>query len=225
MKLKLDEQGHVVVQDNRPVYVKDDGTDVVLDPPAMFSKITALNREAQTHREAKEAAETKLKEFDGIADPAAARAALDTVKNLDDKKLVDAGEVEKIKAAARKAADDQLAEVNKSHALEIKKRDDAFATLQSTYNGEKITGAFAGSKFVAEKLAIPFDIAEARFGKQFAIEDGRIVAKDVSGNKIFSRSKAGDLAEFEEALEMIVDSYPQKDHILKPRACYRAAQR
>ncbi|MCS5880838.1 hypothetical protein LNP17_13745 [Klebsiella variicola subsp. variicola] len=36
-----------------------------------------------------------------------------------------------------------------------------------------------------------------------------------SGNKIYSRSKPGELAAFDEALEFLVEQYPQKDHILK----------
>lgn len=65
MKLKLDEQGHVVVQDGKPVYTHDDGKDVAFDAPSAVSKITALNAEAKGHREAKEAAETRAKAFEG----------------------------------------------------------------------------------------------------------------------------------------------------------------
>ena len=31
MKLKIDEQGHAVLQDGKPVYVKDDGAEVAFD--------------------------------------------------------------------------------------------------------------------------------------------------------------------------------------------------
>ncbi|MEV0651309.1 DUF6651 domain-containing protein, partial [Phytomonospora sp. NPDC050363] len=47
------------------------------------------------------------------------------------------------------------------------------------------------------------------------IEDGNVVAYDPSGNKIYSRAKPGELAGFDEALEFLVEQYPQKDHILK----------
>ena len=64
MKLKLDENGNVVVQDGKPVYVYDDGKEVAYDVPAAVAKISSLNAEAKQHREAKEAAEAKLKAFD-----------------------------------------------------------------------------------------------------------------------------------------------------------------
>lgn len=214
-KLKLDDKGNVVVQDGKPVYVLEDGKEVAYDAPAMHSKIIALNAESKTHREAREAAEGKLKPFEGITDPAAALKAIETVKNLDDKKLVDAGEVEKIKAAAVRASEEKIAALSKSHAEEIGKRDKMFSELQSTFHGEKIAGAFKGSKFVSEKLAIPADFAQSHFGNRFKIEDGKIVAYDASGNKVFSRSKPGDTADFEEAIEQLVDQYPQKEAILK----------
>ena len=81
MKLKLDENGHVVVSDGKPVYVHDDGKEIPFDAPAAMQKISGLNAEANQHREAKEAAEAKLKAFDGIEDASAALKALETVKN------------------------------------------------------------------------------------------------------------------------------------------------
>ncbi len=60
MKLKLDENGYVVVQDGKPVYVHDDGKEVAFDAPQTVQKISTLNGEAKQHREAKEAAEAKL---------------------------------------------------------------------------------------------------------------------------------------------------------------------
>lgn len=204
MKLKLDADGHVVVQDGKPVYVTDDGKEIAFDAAGTAATIGRLNGEAKGHRERAEAAEGKLKAFDGIADPAAALAALGTVKNLDDKKLIDAGEVERIKAEAIKAVEDKYAPI-------VKRSE----RLESELVGERIGGSFARSKFIGEKLAIPADLVEARFGKNFKLEDGKVVAYDNSGNRLYSPANPGNLAEFEEALELLVDQYPSKAHILK----------
>lgn len=56
---------------------------------------------------------------------------------------------------------------------------------------------------------------QAYFGKAFSIEEGKVVAKDANGNKLYSAASPGDLAGFDEALEMLVNQYPGKDHILK----------
>lgn len=204
MKLKLDENGHVVVQDGKPVYVHDDGKEVAFDAPQAMQKISTLNGEAKQHREAKEAAEAKLKEFDGIEDSAAAKKAIETLKNIDDKKLIDAGEAEKVKAAAVESVKQQLA------AKEAEK-----AALQQQFHSELVGGSFARSKTIADKLAIHADVAQAFFGKHFAVEDGKIVAKGSDGNLLYSRSRVGEAADFDEALEMLIDAYPQKDSILK----------
>jgi hypothetical protein len=204
MKLKLDANGNAVLQDGKPVYVHDDGKEVAFDAPATVQTISRLNGEAKTHRERAEAAEAKLKPFEGIEDPAAARKALETVKNLDSKKLVDAGEVEKVKEEATKALKAQYEPI-------VTERDKLKADLYA----EKIGGSFSRSKAIADKFAIPADLVQARFGNAFTIEDGKIVAKDQAGNKIYSRARPGELADFDEALEVLVDQYPYKDSILK----------
>lgn len=87
--------------------------------------------------------------------------------------------------------------------------------LQGELHAEKIGGAFSRSKFIADKLAIPTDLVEARFGKNFELKDGKVVAKDAAGNPIYSGANPGELAGLDEALEMLVNAYPQREHILK----------
>jgi hypothetical protein len=204
MKLKLDAEGHAVLQDGKPVYVHDDGKELSFDAPATVSTISRLNGEAKSHRERAETAEGKLKAFEGIDDPAAAKKAMATVKNLDDKKLVDAGEVEKVKNEA-------IAAVEARYKPIVEERD----ALRGDLHSEKIGGAFSRSKFLSDKSAIPPDLVQARFGQNFKIENGKVVATDLTGNKIFSRARPGEHADFEEALEILVDQYPHKDQILK----------
>ncbi len=204
MKLKLDDAGHVVVQDGKPVYVHDDGKEIPFDAAGTVATISRLNGEAKGHRERAEKAEGTLKSFEGIEDAAAARKALDVVKNLDAKKLVDAGEVEKVRAEAIKAVEEKYAPI-------AQERD----ALRQSLVAEKVGGAFARSKMIAEKLAIPADLVQARFGAQFQLEGDAVVAYDKAGNKLFSRAKPGEIADFDEALEIIVEQYPYRDQILK----------
>ncbi|SPL69157.1 DUF6651 domain-containing protein [Acinetobacter stercoris] len=204
MKLKLDENGHVVVQDGKPVYVHDDGKEVVFDAPQTVSTINRLTGELKTTREAKEKAETALTAFEGIDNPADAIKALQTVRNLDDKKLVDAGEVEKVKAEAIKAVEDKFAPV-------VQERD----ALQTQLNNELIGGGFARSKFIQDNVSVPVDMIQAQFGKNFKIEEGKVVAYGADGQKVFSRSRPGEIADFDEAIETLIGGYQYKDQILK----------
>jgi hypothetical protein len=211
MKLKLDEAGHVVVADGKPVYVHEDGKEIPFDAAQTVATIARLNGEAKKHREGKETAEASLKAFEGIEDAAAARRALETVKNLDQKKLVDAGEVEKVKAEAVKAMEDRIKSVEEKYAPVMAERDQ----LQNALHAEKVGGSFARSKVIADKLAIPADLVQAKFGHSFKVEGNDVVAYDGAGNKLYSRAKPGEVAAFDEALEMLIDQYPHRDSILK----------
>ena len=78
-----------------------------------------------------------------------------------------------------------------------------------------VGGSFARSKFIADKLNIPADMVESRFGSSFKLEGDSVIAYDKSGNKIFSASNPGEPAGFDEALGILVEHYPYKDQILK----------
>lgn len=215
MKLKLDADGHVVLADGKPVYVGDDGKDYPMDVPHMYGKIVSLTSEARELRTAKETAESKVKDFEGIDDPAEAKRAIGVLKSLDEKKLVDAGKIDEIKAAAVKAHEEQAAAAAKAHATEMQKVTTERDEIRGLYNSEKLTALFTGSKFIKDRVAVPADLFRARFGTAFKVEENAVVGYDASGNKIYSRSKPGEIADFDEALEVLVEAYPEKDSILK----------
>lgn len=202
MKLKtveIDGKTYAEVADGKPVY-EDNGADVPFD----ISGVTALRGEAMRHRKDKEAAETKLKAFEGIEDPTLARTAMETVAKLDQKRLIDAGEVDRVRADISKAYDAKLADA-----------DAAKKALEGQLYGEIVGGSFARSKLISDKFAIPADMVQSHFGRHFKVEDGRVVAYDGNGGRIHGRANPAEPANFDEALEIIVSSYPYKDHILK----------
>lgn len=210
MKLKTIEKDGVTyaeVRDGKPLYVDDAGSEVAFDAPATVGTINRITDESRRYKDRAQTAEDRLKAFDGIEDPSKAREALNTVKNLDDKKLVDAGQVETIKAEAIKAVEERYKPI-------VEERD----RLQGDLYNEKIGGAFSRSPLIVgdkAKFAIPADLVQARFGQHFKIEEGKTVATDAAGNKIYSKARPGEYADFDEALEIIVEAYPHKDTILK----------
>ncbi len=166
MKLKLDENGHVVVQDGKPVYVHDDGKEVAFDAPQTVATITRLNGEAKTHREAKEQFEAQVKAFEGL-DPVKVKEALGIVQNLDAKKLVDAGEVDKVKAEITDA-------LKKTYEPQIQQLTTERDAVQQQLHSELIGGGFARSKYIQDNIAVPADMIQAQFGKSFKIEEGKV---------------------------------------------------
>lgn len=212
MPFKYDADGNIAVQEvngqKLPIFVNAEGKEAPFDGDSTVATISRLNGEAKGHRERAEKAEGTLRSFEGITDPAAAIKALNTVKNLDDKKLVDAGEVERVKAEAIKSVEEKYAPV-------VKKAGD----LEAQLNDHLIGGAFSRSKFIAEKFAAEgpagVEIAQALFASRFKVEDGKVVAYDTNGGKVYSRTRHGEFADAEEAIEIMVDAYPHKAHILK----------
>lgn len=206
-KLKTDANGNAVLQDGKPVYIDADGKEHVFDVVANQAKISGLNAEAKTYRERAEGAEAKLKTFDGITDPAAALKAVQTVAKLDEKQLIAAGDRDAAVKAAVDAVEAKYAPVVKQHG-----------ELQIQLNNMLIGGAFSGSKFVAEKFQAKgpagVEIAKSLFSQHFKVEDGKLVAYGADGNKLYSPTRHGQLADAEEAISLLVEAYPHKAAIL-----------
>jgi hypothetical protein len=204
MKLKMSEDGNAVLQDGKPVYVHEDGKEIAFDAPATVQSLTRTLEESKKYKQRAQTAEDRLVAFEGIEDPAKAKDALRTVANLKDKQLVEAGDVERVKSEVAKVYEEKLT------AAEKRASD-----LQQTLNDETIGGAFARSKFIADRVAIPSDFLQARFKDNVVRQDGKIVVKDFNGNVLYSRASPGDPAPFDEGMEMLIGMSPQKDHILK----------
>ena len=218
MKLKTDENGQVVVEDGKPIYVHDDGKEIPFDAAQAFTKIKDLNTENKTWRQKFEETEKKLEPFQDL-DPEVARKALDTVKNLEDKQLIDAGEVETVKKNLAASYEENLNNTKKSYEQKMKDLDAKLQRQNENIEELLLLGAFERSPFIREKTNLTPDIAYASFKKGLQVEydkEGRPhVVGYVDGEKLFSRKDPGKLADPEEAIEMIINAYPYKDRILR----------
>lgn len=210
MKLKtvtVADKTYAEILDGKPVYVTDDGKEVAFDAPGTTSTIARLEQESKGFKTRAQAAEGKLAGFEGIDDPAEAIKAMKTVKNLKDKDLVDAGEVERVKQAAIDAIEEKYKPVLQDRDRLIKEN-----------KAEKIGNAFGKSKYIVDKLILPADAVQKLFGDHADLDGGRLVVKDFHGNVINSKSRPGEIADLEEALPVLIDQYPHKDAILKGAA-------
>jgi len=205
MKLKLNEQGFAEVKDGKPVYLDDSGAEIPFDAPAAMAKITALNGEAKNHRLKAEELATALKPFEGI-DPAAAAKALQFAQSMEGKKAMDDEGIKTLIANAVKPLQEQLAAKDQ----ELTGKDGHIYKLE-------VGNRFATSSYLKDKtiLGETPDIAEAFFAKNFKVEGGKVVPYDAAGNQIYSRVKPGEVADFDEAVAILVESHPKRDHILK----------
>lgn len=216
-KMLEGDKGIAVNDKGLPIIINDDGSEAGVDAIHLATKVPELNAEAKGHRLKAKEAEEKLAAFAGIEDPAAAVKALETVANLDAKKLVDAGEIEKMKSSILEAGQAKLDETKKAY-------EDQIAGLNEKLNAgqEQIFKLMVSDKFksspTVETTILPPDMAEAYFGKHFKVEekDGKSVVVGYMGeDPIYSQERPGEIASFEEALGTVIDKYPMKDRILK----------
>jgi len=196
---KLDADGHIELRDGNPVFFNGAGQEMTVAQDT----ISKLNNEAKTHREAKESALASLKAFEGL-DADVARKALKTVEGLDAKTLMESGKVDELKAQITTQFQEQL-----------KEKDTAFNLLNDKFNSTQINAVFAGSEFVRNNIAVPLDMFQATFKDSFKVEEGKVVAYGKDGNRLLSKTQAGEYASADEALQLLVESHSQKDLILK----------
>lgn len=197
---KMDANGHIELKDGNPIWLDANGGEAVL----AGDTIARLNGEARDLRKRAETAETALTPFKGI-DPEAAKKAIDLVKNIDAKKLIDAGEVDKVRA-----------EISGQFTAQLTEKDKAIADLNDNLNGLRIDNIFNQSPFIRENIAVPPDMFQATFRKNFKIgADGKPEAYGRDGNRIMSKKNIGEYADPDEAIALMVDQHPQKDTILK----------
>ena len=215
-KLKLDESGKVVVNNGKPVYLKEDGSEIEFDMNEAFNKIHTLNEENKSRREKLSELESKLKEF-GDLDPKKAQEYKALAEKLKNKKMVDDGEIEKLKAEIAQSYEAKATELQKQYEAKIQGLESNLSDKTNLLHNNILNNHFLNSKFVQEKIAIPADMLMSKFSQNFAIDEhGAIYAKDSSGNPVLSEEKLGTRADFDEALKMLVNKYPHKNDILKP---------
>lgn len=198
MNYVLNEDGSIKVGPNgQPLVKGEDGKEFEIDAIGAQTKITAITKESNERRKKLGEANTALEAFSGIDDPAAALDAMQKIGSLDDKHKAD---MDSYKDSINKTWEAKQAEWETEKS---KLNDDLFDAT----TGQK----FATSK-VVKTTVLPPDIAKATFGHMFS-PDGS--AKDWNGNPIYSKSKPGEPASFDEAMETIIDGYEHKDSILK----------
>jgi len=195
-KAKTDSEGNLVFENENIVLLNEKDEEVVFLAP---QNLSGLHAESAKHRKEAKEAKAALAKFEGVD--------LDEVKELkafrDNNK--DAKEqIEQIKNQITETFSEKIAEKDKT----LSEKDAVIRKLA-------ITSKFSGSEFITKNTVLPAEIAEAYFGANFEVkEDGSIVAK-LNGNELYSKKRPGELATFDEAIEMIVDQSPYKDTIAR----------
>jgi len=239
MKLMVDEESGVRLQDGKPVYVDDEGKEIAFDAPAAMSKIKALNNEAKDHRlkaedfrskadqysQQLQELQSKLENFNDI-DPRKAKRALEKVAKLDAGELLEMEKVEMIKQQLKEQFEDQTSELQtgfsakeKEYQAQLEKYTETLSHKEKFIYDLMVTNQFASLPFITKNTTMTSDVAATMFGKYFKVEtndagDTQLVAY-LNGEKILSRTRHGEPAAFDEAFQILWDAYPNKEAYTK----------
>jgi len=230
MPWKVDENGQIEVKDGNPVFIHGDKSEAPFDGDGTVKTIAALKMESQTRRE-------KLQSFKKIMEPLkdvgvnidtgeglgdyikSSADAVETVKNFNDSDLVKADEVEKIKKSQKDAYEKKLADQDKAYKSVIERKETRINKLDKTLRDRLIRSEFENSTFIRKKTVLLPEFAYSNFAKNFEFEekDGILVpfAVDGKGDRIYSLKNPGQLATPEEAIEILINSHPNKEGLLR----------
>jgi len=214
--LKTDEKtGHPLVFDDEKDPEKKNP--FPLDGISLYGKIPALNEEAKSHRLKAKEFETKLEAYKDL-DPVKAREAIESLKNLKAGDLTKAEDVEKLKKEIMTAYEAKMSDVQKAYETKVSELTTELSQKDQRIYDLAISDRFARSKYFSggEKSlsTLTPSMAKSYLGSYFKVEDGKVVGY-VNGNRIMSRGNPVELADFEEALDIIITNHPEKDFILR----------
>jgi hypothetical protein len=208
----------VIGPGGHPIY-EIDGKEVEQDLAILRADLTRANGEAAERRHKLKEVEEKLALYDGL-DPDKAKQALSVVSALDDKKMIDAQQVEVMKAQWEKSFTENKARTDQAYEAKITDLEGKVAEKDGSIKRMLIKGVIDTSKYLDSTIFGPLrDSAFLQFGNNFEVEAGdngdfRVVAK-LNGQPILSVARPGQLASPDEALEAMILAHPQKEHILK----------
>lgn len=192
------------------ILVHPDGKESEFDADRAIAKISELNAESKGWREKAQAFE---KAIDGI-DLAEAREAIAFKKSNPGKK----GDAEEIQRLVKEQVTGYAADFDKKalgFQKEIGERDELIRHLTvSQLFGRSNYFVAQGEKAPAKTFLTPGK-AEAAYGRFFHVENGKVVPKWPDGSPILSRKNFAEPAEFDEAIEAILEKDPEAKQLMR----------
>ena len=165
--------------------------------------------------EEKAALEAKLKLFEGI-DPEAVKKLLLDQSTSETKALEAKGDWERLKG---RMAEEHAREVG-TVKQQLQALQDELGKAASTINDLSIGSKFSQSKFIADEMTLTSGKARVIYGEHFDLVDGEVVGYD-KPRGVASRTaivdQYGNAVAFEVAMRKIVESDPEKDHMIKSK--------
>lgn len=204
MKLKtveVDGKTYAELNNGNPIVIGDNNAEAVFDISATVAQLRTANGEAADRRKKLQELEAKY----GDLDPVVAREAIDRLSKIDQKQLIDAGEVDKVREQVKKSVEASYQPLVEENTL-----------LKGQIRSARADAAFANSAYIKDNIGVPLDMFRGLFEKHVELDkEGGLVVKDTAGNPIYSTTNHGQLATFDEGMAFLVNAYPHKASILR----------
>jgi hypothetical protein len=169
----------------------------------------------QTKEKARQATDA-LKAYEGI-DAVKVRELMAEKAEAERKDLEKRGEYDRL-----------VKQMGESHAKEqgalkeqLTAREKREAELQAQIDALTVGQAFAGSKVIADEIALPLNKVKSLYGAHFEYKDGAVVGFDKPAgakDRTMLVDSTGNALAFDAALKKVIEADPDKDALLKSKA-------
>lgn len=147
------------------------------------------------------------------------KTALDEIRDNNDQKLLEAGELERLKNEIKARWEAKLGAFRKAAEEKEARLQETIRVKVDEIRGLVVRSVFEASTFIREKTVLTPNIAYHVFGGFFQVEDtpeGPIpAARFANGERIMSKTNPQIPAEPEEAIEALVNAHVDRDAVLK----------
>jgi hypothetical protein len=227
MKMELVlEDGKAKMEDGMPVYKYEDGSEAPFDAQKttdnLEEQVSNLTSEKDRHFKSAKKAKDALVVFKGI-DPTAAKDALETVKALKDKELLDANGVKAIKAEMAENFETDKKNLIEDHTTKLGEKDSVIGAHKKAIFDLAVFSQFATSEWFNgpnRKCVYTARDAAKIWGSNFQVDindDGSHQVKpiDDDGKPLLSKTEHGAPAKFDEAIEKLIERRPDKHELIR----------
>jgi hypothetical protein len=216
-KLKTLQNGNFEVKDGKPVFVDEEsGLEVAFDYTEHVNKVHSLNEENKQTRIKFEDKYNSLKQFEGLSFDDIKKNA-DAAKTLENIEALKKGELDKLSKTFQASHEEEVRRITAAAAEREKELLGQVSERDQRFNQLTLDNAFERSQFLKERAGTSVSLIRSHFAPQFKVEEnGTIYGVDANGNKILSKKRVTEVAPFDEALQILAESHPDKDMFLKP---------
>jgi len=225
MELLLDENNNVVLKDGMPVYRYNDGSEQPFDAKATLEslngKVKDLEEREKRHAENNEKISQELGKYKDI-DLEEVKKNAEIIKKLEDKDLVDEKGVEALKKTMIANFEEEKKADQRKNKKVLKQLEEENGSLQKMIFNMAVINKFSNDDHFSgkePKTFYPPEDAAKVFGDNFKVEikndKVRVHAVDKEGNVVMSKKNHGEIADFHEAIEILIDQHPRRDDILR----------